>query len=349
MKMKPGVRLGACLLFTSLLFGCASPFRLRGGLATPLPTEFMPTAIALTLQASGLELSSPTQPTARATAAPNSTLPASATTSPTLVIPVEPTSTHTPIPPSPTWTDTPALLETSILVTQAASLTPTFLPEIPEARIQIFQLGELSRVATPLKILARLYSQVGKVVRVELHGEDGRLLGRELRVFHTIPWHVGTVNLEMDFEIRLAAELGRLVISVEDAYGRLIDVNSVNLILLKTGISELNPATALWQTIYIQEPQPQTLIQGGTVYISGLARPNTDNPLRVELIGRDGQTLGHRLAAVEIRIPGGHGTFAADVPYIVTEVTPALLVVYESGGVLSEFSHLASVEVLLSP
>lgn len=186
-------------------------------------------------------------------------------------------------------------------------------------------------------------------MRVELHGEDGRLLGRQLSNLPAIPWSFASLSTEMDFEIRLAAEHGRLVISVEDSYGRLIDVNSVNLILLKFGESELNPATALWQVIQIQEPQPNTLIQGGMVTVSGLARPNTENPLFIELISRNGQNLGHRLAAVEVQIPGGYGAFAVDVPYLVNEVTPALLVVYESGGTLSEIAHLASLEVLLSP
>jgi hypothetical protein len=237
----------------------------------------------------------------------------------------------------------------SVFATPTNTNTPTFLPEIPIAHIQIYQLGELSRVSSPIKVSARLFSKVGKVVRVELHGEDGRLLGRQLSLLPPIPWSTTTVSMEMDFEIRLAAEYGRLVISVEDSYGRLIDVNSVNLILLQFGDSELNPATALWQVIQIDEPRPQTLIQGGSVFVSGLARPNTDNPLFIELIGQDGQNLGHRLAAVDIRIPGGYGTFAADVPYSVTEVTPALLVIYESGGTLSEIAHLASVELLLSP
>jgi hypothetical protein len=333
--MPRAVSLSASLLVVSLLFGCASNSSLQGKPATPLPAGFMPTAVALTLQSSGINSATPQL--ALSTEAPAPTAPA--VVSPTL------TSLPSPIPPSPT----PAPTETSYLVTRAPSATPTFFPEIPPAHIQIFQLGDLSRVASPLKVYARLFSQVGRVVRVELHGEDGRLLGRELTVFHTIPWGAGTINQDMDFEIRLAAELGRLVISVEDRYGRLIDVNSVNLILLKMGANELNPATALWQVIQIKEPGPQTLIQGGTVLVSGLARPDTTEPLRLELISRDGLTLGHRLAAVDIPAPGGYGTFAADVPYSVSQVTPALLVVYESGGTLSEIAHLASVEVMLSP
>lgn len=335
----------ASLLVVFSLASCASSSTLRGELATPLPTEFMPTAVALTLQAgnlAGTQAVENTQPTVASESDSSSPSASSAA-------PLEPAPSASA--ELPTHASSTALITSTseVLVTPTLTYTPTFLPEIPSAHIQIFQLGELSRVASPIKINARLFSKVGKIVRIELKGEDGRLLGRQLKNLPAIPWSTAAINIEMDFEIRLAAEYGRLVISVEDSYGRLMDVNSVNLILLNLGDSELNPATALHQVIQINEPQAQTLIQGGSVFVSGLARPNTENPLFIELIAQDGRNLGHRLASVDIRIPGGYGTFAADVPYSVSEVTPALLVVYESGGTLSEIAHLVSVEVMLSP
>jgi len=235
------------------------------------------------------------------------------------------------------------------MLTPVGSVTATPFPIIPEGRIQIFRLGEMSLVTSPIQVTARLLSQVGKVVRVELFGEDGRLITRQVKVFYDIPWQVGSINMELDFEISGAAEVGRLVISVEDSYGRLIDINSVNLVLLSTGVTELNPATAVWQTILIQEPVAKALIIGGTAYIAGLARPNSAGPLRIELITQDKLVIGHRLAGVSIPVPGGYGIFAAEVPYFVSDITPALLVVYEEGEPVSDISHLASVDVLLSP
>jgi hypothetical protein len=154
----------------------------------------------------------------------------------------------------------------------------------------------------------------------------------------------------MEFEISGAAELGRLIISVEDVYGRLIDANSVNLILLSTGTSEINPYSALWQRIIIQEPVPKALILGGTLVVSGRVRPNNpEQALKTMLIDENGRVLGHRLASVSIPIPGDYGTFAAEVPYKVSDITPALLVVFEDGGQISEIAHLASLEVILTP
>lgn len=311
----------------------------------------MPTAAALTLEASGISNSSPTLPRPTQSNLGAETRTASPELSTATSIPTEPVLTTAPplLAATSTQEDRIEASDTPFSRRLLPSVTATFMPEIPEARIQIYWIGELSKVTSPIEVIARLTSRVGKVVRVELYGEDGRLLARYVKVFRELPWHVGGVDTELEYEIRAAAELGRLVISVEDVYGRLIDLNSINIILLSSGQNEYNPASALRQVIVIQEPQPQTLIQGGVVYVSGLARPNFDQPLRIELISQDGNVLGHRLAGVSIPIPGGYGTFLAEVPYSVNELTPAILVVYEDGGSISEITHLSSLEVLLSP
>lgn len=229
-------------------------------------------------------------------------------------------------------------------------LTPSPAPPIPDAPLQIFRLGELSRVISPIQVTTRLTSGNGKVLRIELFGEDGRLLARYLRTFQNIPWQAARVDVDLDFEVSGAGELGRLVVSLEDVYGRLIDVNSVNLILLSSGQTELNPATALQQRLVIQEPTPKALIQGGKLIVSGRALPNRpDQPLRVMIIGEDNRILGQRLARVNVTIPGDYGVFIAEVPYTVTDLTSALLVVFEEGEPISDIAYLSSVEVMLAP
>jgi hypothetical protein len=186
-------------------------------------------------------------------------------------------------------------------------------------------------------------------VRVELFGEDGSLLGRHVRTYSNIPWKAARIGLTMDFEIGTAAELARLVISAEDSFGRLIEVNSVKLVLLAQGMSEMNPPSGLLQKIIIEDPMEMALIQNGRVIVSGRAQPESDQPLRVMLVGEDGRILGQRLAGVSSAIPGDYGTFVAEVPYEVVEVTPALLVVFEEGGTMSDITFLTSIHVLLAP
>jgi hypothetical protein len=184
---------------------------------------------------------------------------------------------------------------------------------------------------------------------MELYGEDGRLLGRFVRTFNNVPWQSARVGVTMEFEISSAAELGRVVVSAEDAYGRLIEVNSVNLVLLTQGMNEFNPPSALQQRIIIQEPGENALIQNGHLIVTGRAHPESAQPLRVMLVSEDGRILGQRLAGVAIAIPGDYGTYVAEVPYTVTDVTPALLAVFEEGAPMSEITFLTSIPVILAP
>jgi hypothetical protein len=240
-------------------------------------------------------------------------------------------------------------VQTPATVTAPFGATNTPAPPIPDARIQIYRLGELSKVISPIDVSLRLTCGDAKVVRIELHGEDGRLLARNVRNYDKVPWDAARIGMSLDFEISAAAELGRLVISAEDSFGRLIEVNSMNLILLSQGITELNPSSGLQQRIIIQDPLEKTLIQGGKLIISGRARPDTNQPLRVMLVGEDGRILGQRLAGVTILVPGDYGTFVAEVPYSVSEATPALLTVFEEGDTISENTFLTSLKVILAP
>ena len=337
-----------------LLAACSNP--LAGELSTPLPPEYLPTAAAMTLAA--LQLNRPTPTQAPQMVAPTNPVATKAmAAAPTVLAtsPAPPTATHKPQssptnpPPTATPSQTPVPeVQTPIAVSAPSGATSTPAPPIPDARIQIYRLGELSKVVSPLDVSLRLTCGDAKVVRIELHGEDGRLLARDVRNFK-VPWEAARIGMPLDFEISAAAELGRLVVSAEDTYGRLIEVNSMNLILLSQGITELNPSSGLEQRIIIQDPLEQTLIQGGKLIISGRARPETAQPLRVMLVAEDGRILGQRLAGVTILVPGDYGTFMAEVPYSVAEVTPALLTVFEEGGTISEISFLTSLNVMLAP
>ena len=376
-----GQRLVSLFLLVMLLSGCGAPA--GAGIATPLPPDYIPTAAALTLAARGIGAAAPTP---AETSAPLSTAsglpqPASTTAAPTFTAvpptttPIPPTDTLTPPPsdtplppPSATPTASAPPLDTATQPapspTQAATLPPgptawptlvfatpglnTPAPPIPEARIQIYQLGERSKLISPIDVTTRLTTSKSLVVRIELYGEDGRVLARHVRTYSQ-PWEANKIGTRLEFEVSGAGELGRLVVSVEDQYNRLIEVNSVDLLLLAQGKNEFNPASTLWQRIVIEEPQPKALIQGGTLIATGRALPFTSQPLKVMLVAEDGRVLGQRLAGVNLPIPGDYGYFITEVPYTVSEITPALLVIYEDGGLTSPIALLSSIPVTLAP
>lgn len=255
----------------------------------------------------------------------------------------------TATPSTPAAPSTPGTPSTPGALRSVGASTPTAFPEIPIAGIQIFKPGDLSKVASPIEVSAYLRPGSGGQVTIELFGEDGRLLVRQIRVYDVTPG--ARVNLfeEVPFQISAAAEVGRLVLSMADEAGRLIAVNSIDLILLSMGDSDINPSDALLDFIYIQQPKLKTLVQGGSVLVSGLARPFIDQSLVVHLISEDGRVVGQRLVAVGERAANGYGEFGVEVSYNVGRLTPVRLTIYEVGSPISPYRYLSSLELVLGP
>lgn len=250
---------------------------------------------------------------------------------------------NTSVPTLPP-TDTP----TPFPITLDLPASPTAEP-MPLAEIRINAPGPLSRVSTPLHLSALLAPGAGGKVRLELLGEDGRLLARNISQHTTNPGQRINLVLDIDFEITAVAETGTVVLSVDDSYGRTTDLASVEVILLGEGSSDINPAGDQLAPIIIQEPAAKAKIQGGNLTVSGLARPATDLPLAIELITRDGKVVGSRLAAVEEGPAGEHRPFFTVVPYMVGEPTPALLIIRERSSRFPGTIQLVSQELTLEP
>jgi hypothetical protein len=225
-----------------------------------------------------------------------------------------------------------------------ATLTST--PSTPIAAIQILAPGPASKVVTPIHVSAYLKPGARGNIRVDLFGEDGRLLVRKILVYApNVATHMLT---DMDFEIPGAAEAGRLVISTEDPEGRTMALASVDVLLMSMGEADINPPGDLLEDIIIQEPSKSTFIQGGKVVVSGLARMQSNEPLLIEMIAADGGHIGPvRLVNVPVSSDGGYSLFAAEVPYSVSQPTWVRLIVYENPGRIPGTSHLSSIEILL--
>jgi hypothetical protein len=378
----------AILLITALFFGgCNS---LSGpDQPTAFPTESIGTAVVLTIEASrGLpEAAVPSAISALENTTPQASQPDTPNLAPAEISP--PPLISLPLPgsaetdqsisatPSPVPASGQSLTSTATLPEQTeatqlitdnlplpssgnypfsstlpltAPLANTPVPEIPAASIQIYKLGDLSKVTSPLRVYAYLKpGSVGHQVQIELRGEDGRVLVRQVRFFKANPKAWADVSAKIDFEIRAAAEVGRLIFSVYDDRNQIMALNSVDLILLSAGESDINPSSALLENIFVQQPVPKALIQGGTVLVSGLVQPSTNHPLMVQLITPEGHVVGQRLVSVTVAPDGSYTPFAVEVPYTVSQLTPVRLILNDDGENISEMRHLSSVEVLLSP
>lgn len=311
----------------------------RQAVATPIPQDELPTVIALTLAAEDInQTSGETPPTT--------------TVQPTLEI----RETSTPVF-TPTATVTSVLQNSPHPATSTATPPVTIPPllnqptddAIPGAPIRIYWIGENSKVTSPILVIAKLNMHTAKYARVELHGEDGRLLARYVKTFQQIPWSMAKISMNLEFEISTVAEAGRLTITVEDEFGRTMDATSIDLVLLSIGDPDINPPNPDKQNIVIQEPKPEMLIQSGKVIVSGIARLKEGNPPKVQIIDESGKIVGQRIASFSVPTPGAYGTFFAEVPYRVEGFTPARIIVFQDGGILSPFTFLSSVEVQLTP
>ncbi len=299
-------------------------------LPTLIPTEDWPTAIALTSQAliSQADAITPTPQVER------------------------PEENHTPTienMPAVTTTPTPTLTSTPAHFEDESVATPSKPFELPFADIQFIKPGALSKVVSPIDLHVYLLPGDNGRARVELFGEDGRLMYRKLFVFGGSGDIQTNLRAEIEFEIKGVAETASLVISVDDAYGRIKARASQELILLSLGDSDINPSGDLLEPIIIQEPQPKVLVQGGALIVSGLVRTASTQPLLVELVTTDGRVIGNRLAGIAPEPKDGHRLFAAEVPYVVYSPTWVRVTVSEWSNKLSAPFQLTSVEVLLAP
>src|SRR5918996_990152 len=178
------------ILIASLLFllaACAAPA------ASPIPTayppEYVPTVVALTAEAAnvlGTEVALALTPS----------VPPSRTPRPTL----SPT-------PQPTFTQ-------------------TTIPSHRPSAIQIFAPCPMSKVVSPITLRMNIVDGESEKGQIDLYGEDGRLLVRNLK--RGVPPSGKGVpqQIRVPFEIRAAAEVGRLTISTTDKLGRLQSLNS---------------------------------------------------------------------------------------------------------------------------
>jgi len=325
------MRLLTAFMVVVTLSGCTN--LVNSGLPTPIPTEYLPTMIAMTIEAGQISTAQP-----------------ALTEQPVLNTPYAPTVSPTPTP-SFTIPPTATLLRATVTpFTLTPSPGPTAIGEIPNAEIEIRNLGALSKVTTPLPIYAYLRPGAGGKVRIELLGEDGRVLTRQIKTFSSLPpraWAV--MQTEIEFEIAANAESGRLQISVEDENGRTTALNYVPLILMSIGDPDIIPPIDVLAPIVIQQPTRRSLIQGGVVLVSGIARPGSDQPLVAKLVATDGSEVGMRLVNVDNPIQNGYGSFASEIPYSVEKTTPVLLVITEGRRSLNDIIHLTSQEIMVSP
>lgn len=288
------------------LAACAAPT------ASPVPTayppDYLPTVIVLTAEAAnvlGTEVALALTPTVLPSRTPRPTL------SPT---------------PQPTFTQ-------------------TTIPGHDPAAIQIFAPGPMSKVISPITLRMNIVAGESEKVQIDLYGEDGRLLTRNVKRVPTSGKGV-LQQIKIPFEIRAAAEVGRVTVSTTDKSGRVQSLNSVRVLLLSSGDNEINPPGNPSEPVGVFSPDAEESVLGGVLNIRGDLWPFNLNPVILELIGEDGRSLGLRIINLDQLNPQ---LFETTIPYKVSEPTLARLTIRQDDDRINGLFYVYSREVLLNP
>ncbi len=348
-RMAFWVRLGLALLVGLSLAACSQIATLPPTFA--IPTTALPASTssatptpAPTLQPSSTE--TPPPPTLT-TAEVSQTLSADTlqafilTQMQTLEMP-SPSATPCPLSgcASPTPTRTPPLSPTPSL-----TATPTF----PAAYIQIHYPGPLSKVVSPLHLEASTHTGPNGTIDVELLGEDGGILYRQIfrSTIDDVSYY--NLNLNIDYEIPGVAEAARLQVSVLDAAKRLVAEASYNLVLLNMGDEDINPPDDGVASIVIHQPSVYADIKGGILHVEGLVRPPNNSALTAQLYTDDGKLVGARQFTTQELPLGVYRPFALDIPYTVTQQRSVRLTIYQEGDPIPGAILAESVLIFLEP
>ncbi len=298
------------LLFASLLgllAGCASPA--TSAIPTAIPPEILPTIIAQTAESANR---------------------AASETAFALLAEVTPTNTR-----RPTSTFTPA-----------PTFTSTSIPGHKQAAIMITSPGAMSKVISPITLNMDIATGKSKIVQVDLYGEDGRLLTRTLK--RNVPTSTEGVlqTIKVTFEIRAASELGRLTVSTQDEFGRVQSLNSVRLVLLSSGLEEINTPGSPYEPIRVFAPAPKDSPSGGILNLRMDLWPFNLKPVIAELIDPEGKSLGLRFISVSHINPQ---MIETTIPYNISEPVSARLTIRQDDDRIPGLFYLYSQEVLLTP
>lgn len=352
-RIKPAVYSSVILFLAIFLEGCTS--LLGPALPTPYPTEYIPTVIAMTVEAGRLATANPPQSIEPATPAasplPSSTMTMATSPSPTRTSVAAILLTPSPTPLSRTPQATPTRTRRP---SQTPTITPT--PGIPFASIQISEPGPMSKIISPLEVSAYLQNVPGGYRELALYipplpeESNPRLIFRKVDKFSSSDPAVWMyITNQIDFDLLLAGESAQLRLSTYDRYNRPVSASAVDVLLLQYGETELNPAGDLQAPIVINEPAPNKLIQGGNLLVTGVVRPEGDQILHFNLITSDNRIVGTRDVFMTTSPAGSYTPFSTSVEYQVTEPTWVRMVIFELDTHITGVRQLTSVEVLLSP
>lgn len=304
------------LLLASLLTLLSACSQSLESAPTPFPPDHIQTTVALNGQAAF----------------------ATASASASIILPTETLlPTETPIPP-----------------TALPSATPTYAAGFTDfAEIHFLSPGPMSSLVSPINLQVMLIAGESEIVLVDLLGEDGRLLQREIeRVKRDLAGNYRSFGI--DFEIRAVSEKGYIRVSSKDDHGRIQALNTMPVLLYSIGPNQINPlGNMIYERVTYIGLEDGDEIHGGVLNLKGRFWPFNEQPVFLELLLPDGEAISSRV----LEFKGiDTETFETTLPYKVTEPTLARLSIHQdnldldiSDPDLKKYIYVYTMEVMLYP
>lgn len=251
-------------------------------------------------------------------------------------------------------TEIPISTELPISLTEIPSPTPTFAAGFTDfAQIRFLTPGPASSLISPINLQMELVSGESEVVQVDLLGEDGRVLYRDLeKVTRNLKGIFRRFDLR--FEIRAVSEAGYIRVSTKDDYGRIQALNTMPVLLYSVGAAQINPpGNMTYERVMVEGLKEKADFYAGEVGLKGRIWPFNDQPIFVELVLPDGRPISSRVLSFN-----GIDTqsFETILPYKVSEPTLARLTFRQDNPLLSindtelqRYMYVYSIEITLNP
>jgi len=251
--------------------------------------------------------------------------------------------------PSGPATSIPPTLNPTQLNLPTVTATPTLDPTDMLLRIAV--PGPMSKVVSPIDLVVYVSPLYIGATRIQLFGEDGSELYS--KSFHTFSNNITAARVEekINFQIHGVAEMGRLQISTADTFGRMQAFNSVRVLLLSVGDTELTQADPAVERVVLRTPKKDDVIGGGILKVVGEIQPINNTPVFLDLLDTQGNVIGSRILTLQ-PVDGTYQVFDTTVPYQIGQTgqkVPARLLIRQNDDRLSGLAYLYSVAVLVGP
>lgn len=213
----------------------------------------------------------------------------------------------------------------------------------------ILEPGPGSRLTSPVWIAGVADPVFEQTLGISLVLDDGTVLAIGSVRMEAEAGQRGNFGVDVPFEVEGERQAFIQVFASSPRDGGITHLNSVGVLLTSTGTPDIRLVESYPERISIYAPMPGEPLQSGVVHVEGFGLASFEQTLLVEVQDTSGAVVGSMPVIVDAPDLGQPGTFSGDVSYTVSEAGPGRIVVRDVSPAFGGNTHLASVEINLSP